>query len=275
MKKKVLVIMVAALMLNVMNVSVYAETNEAIEKSFEDTETIKKVQELLNAQGYSCGEPDGVAGQNTTNAIIQYKTVNGMDATSTITQKLLDSLESSELSVSESNNSMPEGMSVGEQEWKNWKSSSVCTIIPFLESAEKAGFLFSLPSGQKDSGDKVGTFELLDENGNITKDLEQTDFYYGVEKQHILYTGLETRDTSIYESADFKEACIRLILGYNMHLEKDTMEAALNLTRERAEEIVNYCLDNTIKFCVVDNMRIHLTYRNDTADPFYRLHVEY
>lgn len=42
MKKKVLVIMAAALMLNVMNVSVYAETNEAIEKSFEDTETIKK-----------------------------------------------------------------------------------------------------------------------------------------------------------------------------------------------------------------------------------------
>lgn len=77
------------------------------------------------------------------------------------------------------------------------------------------------------------------------------------------------------EYTDFKEACIRLILGYNMHLEKDTMEAALNLTRERAEEIVNYCLDNTIKFCVVDNMRIHLTYRNDTADPFYRLHVEY
>ena len=47
MKKKVLVIMAAALMLNVMNVSVYAETNEAIEKSFEDTETIKKVQELF------------------------------------------------------------------------------------------------------------------------------------------------------------------------------------------------------------------------------------
>lgn len=42
MKKKVLVIMAAALMLNVMNVSVYAETDKTIEKSFEDTETIKK-----------------------------------------------------------------------------------------------------------------------------------------------------------------------------------------------------------------------------------------
>ena len=122
MKKKVLVTMAAALMLNVMNVSVYAEIDKTIEKSFEDTETIKKVQELLSERGYSCGEPDGIAGQSTTNAIIQYKTVNG---------------------------------------------------------------------------------------------------------------------------------------------------------RERAEEIVNYCLDNTIEFCVVDNMRIHLTYRNDTADPFYRLHVEY
>lgn len=64
MKKKVLVIMAAALMLNVMNVSVYAETDKTIEKSFEDTETIKKVQELLNERGYSCGEPDGIAGQS-------------------------------------------------------------------------------------------------------------------------------------------------------------------------------------------------------------------
>lgn len=275
MKKKVLVTMAAALMLNVMKVSVYAEIDKTIEKSFEDTETIKKVQELLSERGYSCGEPDGIAGQSTTNAIIQYKTVNGMDATSVITQELLDSLENSGSSVSENSDSTPEGMSVSEQEWKNWESSSVCTIIPFMQSAKKAGFSLLLPSGQKDSKEKVGTFEFLDENGNITKDLEQTDFYYGVEKQHILYTGLETRNISVYESTDFREACIRLVLGYNMHLEKGTMEAALNLTRERAEEIVNYCLDNTIEFCVVDNMRIHLTYRNDTADPFYRLHVEY
>lgn len=172
MKKKVLVTMAAALMLNVMNVSVYAEIDKTIEKSFEDTETIKKVQELLSERGYSCGEPDGIAGQSTTNAIIQYKTVNGMDATSVITQELLDSLENSGSSVSENSDSTPEGMSVSEQEWKNWESSSVCTIIPFMQSAKKAGFSLLLPSGQKDSKEKVGTFEFLDENGNITKDLE-------------------------------------------------------------------------------------------------------
>ena len=105
MKKKVLVTMAAALMLNVMNVSVYAEIDKTIEKSFEDTETIKKVQELLSERGYSCGEPDGIAGQSTTNAIIQYKTVNGMDATSVITQELLDSLENSGSSVSENSDS--------------------------------------------------------------------------------------------------------------------------------------------------------------------------
>lgn len=67
--------------------------NEAEKEEITDKETIKEIQELLNAKGYGCGTPDGIAGKNTCNAVIQYKEDNNMEATSTIDQELLDSLK--------------------------------------------------------------------------------------------------------------------------------------------------------------------------------------
>ena len=67
--------------------------NEAEKEEITDKETIKEIQELLNAKGYGCGTPDGIAGKNTCNAVIQYKEDNNMEATSTIDQELLYSLK--------------------------------------------------------------------------------------------------------------------------------------------------------------------------------------
>lgn len=62
-----------------------------------------------------------------------------------------------------------------------------------------------------------------------------------------VWKGWKRNNESIYYSDDFREACIRLMLGYNIHYDNNADEAVLNLTRERAEEIVNYCFDNDVK----------------------------
>jgi len=57
-----------------------------------DTETVRKVQEALNANGFDCGTPDGVAGNKTAEAIRAYQAANGLDQTGEITTSLLQSL---------------------------------------------------------------------------------------------------------------------------------------------------------------------------------------
>jgi len=55
-----------------------------------DSETIKQVQEALNEAGYNCGTADGIAGNKTKNAIVQYKTDKGLsDVSDSITEELL------------------------------------------------------------------------------------------------------------------------------------------------------------------------------------------
>lgn len=109
-------------------------------------------------------------------------------------------------------------------------------------------------------------------DGEDLKPLEDVEFYYCVENQQIVYTGLSTEFESIHKSDKFREACIRLILGYNSTYNKDTDSTTPNITRERAEEIVNFCLDNQIK-CVVDDMRISVIEMPE--DNYYSFHMEY
>lgn len=61
-------------------------------KVYTDPETVKKVQEALNAAGYDCGLADGIAGRGTQAAIERYQTDNGLSVTGTVTDELLWSL---------------------------------------------------------------------------------------------------------------------------------------------------------------------------------------
>lgn len=70
----------------------FADTPTKPMKSYTDTDTVKKVQESLNAAGYDCGTPDGIAGSGTKAAIEKYQTDNGMTVTGTITDELLEEL---------------------------------------------------------------------------------------------------------------------------------------------------------------------------------------
>ena len=53
---------------------------------------INVVQETLNAAGYNCGTPDGVAGRKTTEQINAYETAQGLTVNGIITEQLLESL---------------------------------------------------------------------------------------------------------------------------------------------------------------------------------------
>ena len=55
-------------------------------------ETVQKVQESLNEAGFDCGTPDGVAGEQTKNAITQYKVARGIGSGDAIDEDLLVSL---------------------------------------------------------------------------------------------------------------------------------------------------------------------------------------
>ena len=59
---------------------------------YTDAETIRKVQEALNRAGYDCGTPDGIAGNNTNQAIRDYKTDKGLSQNAAITDDLLSAL---------------------------------------------------------------------------------------------------------------------------------------------------------------------------------------
>ena len=57
-----------------------------------DSETLKKVQEALNGLGYDCGDPDGLTGKKTTDAVDQYREKESLKG-SGIDQALLDALK--------------------------------------------------------------------------------------------------------------------------------------------------------------------------------------
>ena len=64
--KKIFAIVLVALM-TVTFCACAAQASEAVSQ-----ETVKEVQQALNEAGFDCGTPDGIAGNNTKNAISEY-----------------------------------------------------------------------------------------------------------------------------------------------------------------------------------------------------------
>ena len=70
----------------------FADTPEKPVVTYTDADTVKRVQEALNAAGYDCGAPDGIAGDGTKGQVQKYQTDNGLSVTGTITDELINSL---------------------------------------------------------------------------------------------------------------------------------------------------------------------------------------
>lgn len=69
--------------------------------TYTDVDTVKKVQETLNAAGYDCGTPDGIAGDKTKAQIEKYQTDNGLEVTGTVTDELVESIGNLETETQE------------------------------------------------------------------------------------------------------------------------------------------------------------------------------
>ena len=90
MKKKVLpVVLIIMLMACLFASPVFARYTDEI--------TIMLVQEKLNSENYECGNPDGIMGNNTSQAIFNYQKDHGLTANGMITEELIESLELKEL----------------------------------------------------------------------------------------------------------------------------------------------------------------------------------
>lgn len=59
---------------------------------YSSTDTIKVVQEKLNAAGFDCGTPDGVAGSGTKAAIQSFREANGLEKSEDIDAELFNAL---------------------------------------------------------------------------------------------------------------------------------------------------------------------------------------
>lgn len=68
------------------------ETEQKPVVEYKDATTIRIVQQALNDAGYNCGNPDGVAGGKTTEAVTKYQTDKGLTVNGLVTDELLQSL---------------------------------------------------------------------------------------------------------------------------------------------------------------------------------------
>ena len=56
---------------------------------YTDEVTIMLVQEKLNSENYECGTPDGIMGNNTSQAIFNYQKDHGLTANGMVTEELI------------------------------------------------------------------------------------------------------------------------------------------------------------------------------------------
>lgn len=266
MRKKLVAVLTGVIIFMLSTIPCMAFT--AIQQG-DNNETVAEVQQILIDLEYLSGSADGIFGSATAQAVQSYQTANNIEATGIVDENTYNALMASKSEAALAN--LPEGMSLDETEWENWEAENTCSLSAFMTSYENAGFTFSIPKGQK-SDHKTVSFSFID--GDDTRSLENVEMYYCPIDQEVTYTGLWTEDESVFKSDDFREACIRLMLGYNIRYDSATKTFAPNMTRERAEEIVNYCLDNNIEHCLADDMRIRSTRSTEEGNSKYTFHME-
>ena len=76
------------------SLSIDKDGNVVNRQVYRDAATIQEVQTLLNAAGYDCGTPDGVAGKKTNSMILQYEKDHNLTENTDITDELLQALRS-------------------------------------------------------------------------------------------------------------------------------------------------------------------------------------
>ena len=159
----------------------------------------------------------------------------------------------------------PDGLSTSEADWNNWKSSHSISLYSFMRSSSSVDFNWTIPENG-DSKDKI--CYVVDENNNR---LNNIYMMYGVQSQKITYVALYTDDSSVLESDEYKTNLRKLIQAYTADY-KDG-EVSVVISDDRADEIINYIIDNRVEHCLVDEMKIRGLFSED--DEVYGITIGY
>ena len=159
----------------------------------------------------------------------------------------------------------PNGIRTSEADWNNWKSSHSISLYSFMRSSSSVDFNWTIPENG-DSKDKI--CYVVDENNNR---LNNIYMMYGVQSQKITYVALYTDDSSFLESNEYKTNLRKLIQAYTAD-DKDG-EVSVVISDDRADEIVNYIIDNRVEHCLVDEMKIRGLFSED--DEVYGITIGY
>ena len=159
----------------------------------------------------------------------------------------------------------PDGLSTSEADWNNWKSSHSISLYSFMRSSSSVDFNWTIPENG-DSKDKI--CYVVDENNNR---LNNIYMMYGVQSQKITYVALYTDDSSVLESDEYKTNLRKLIQAYTADY-KDG-EVIVVISDDRADEIINYIIDNRVEHCLVDEMKIRGLFSED--DEVYGITIGY
>ena len=134
-----------------------------------------------------------------------------------------------------------------------------------MRSSSSVDFNWTIPENG-DSKDKI--CYVVDENNNR---LNNIYMMYGVQSQKITYVALYTDDSSFLESNEYKTNLRKLIQAYTAD-DKDG-EVSVVISDDRADEIVNYIIDNRVEHCLVDEMKIRGLFSED--DEVYGITIGY
>ena len=141
------------------------------------------------------------------------------------------------------------GFNTNESDWSSWTSSHTISLYNFMAASSFLDLNWTL-SSNGDSKDKI-SYIVDDKNER----LDYLYLMYGVESQRVTYVSLYTDDVSVFESNEYKDYCRKLMQAYTSDYDKDD-GISLNVTEERASEIINYIIDNQVEHCLVDGMKI-------------------
>ena len=159
----------------------------------------------------------------------------------------------------------PSGLSTNEADWNNWKSSHSVSLYSFMRSSSGVDFNWTIPENG-DSKDKI--CYVVDENNNR---LNNIYMMYGVQSQKITYVALYTDDSSVLESDEYKTNLRKLIQAYTADYKDD--EVSVVISDDRADEIINYIIDNRVEHCLADEMKIRGLFSED--DRVYGITIGY
>ena len=207
-------------------------------KNGDRNETVVRMQELLNDLGFSPGKADGIFGKKTEQAVKDFQKDQRLKMTGIIDEETYSAML--ELKETKLREQMPEVLTIDKADLDKWKPAGEYLMYPFSLAGRAAGFMLTVPDDQEEEVRKTVQFIFLEEDKSHT--LKNAGMFYRLSHGVLQYIGLETADSEVFESDEFKEACVRLLRASSSQFDDQTRHTTLELADSDAKSIIDFCL---------------------------------